>query len=171
MNPTEPNPPSSSAPATSGKAALGWFLAIAVVILAWAGAYALRNGGQDVELTGWAHGLDEGKAKAQEDGRPMVVLFTATWCGPCQHLKQTVLTQPKVHDALQAGYVPVKVDMSNADISDPLIKQYQLEGWPTVIVMSADGTEIKRFAGTAAKPAQSPEDFINWLSTVERQAK
>ena len=167
MNPPEPNPPTTPVPtARSGKSGWFWFLAIAVVVIAWAGAFALRGGDEDVELDGWSHGLDEGKARAQEQDRPMVVLFTATWCGPCQLLKQKVLNQPEVASALQAGFVPVKVDMSDARMDDPLIKQYDLRGWPTLIAMTPEGKEIKRIEGLT-KSAQSPESFNDWLASIK----
>lgn len=164
-HPTDPPQPPANPPRRK-KFGWGWLVAVTLVALAWAGAFALRGGGEEVQLEGWAHGLEEGQAQAKAQDKPMLVMFTATWCGPCQVMKQNVLTRPAVDEALKAGFVPVKVDMSNAGPGDALVQQYGLSGWPTLIAMSPEGEEIKRIEGLAG-PAKSPDTFIDWLDAIE----
>lgn len=141
-----------------------WIVAVLLVFAAWAGAVALR--GEKQVLAGWADGMPTGQQLAQEADKPMIVLFTATWCGPCQKLKKNVLTQPEVHNKLQAGFVPVQIDMtdqSSANPNLPVQQQYQVGGYPTVVAMSPTGEWIESF-----QDDRTPARFLAWL---DRMAK
>ncbi|MFN3165440.1 MAG: thioredoxin family protein [Phycisphaeraceae bacterium] len=168
--PLDPNRDHSSEPALASaykparrKAGWGWLVAVVVVAMVWAGAFALRGGGEAVDLKGWADGLEQGQAQAKAQDKPMVVMFTATWCGPCQTLKQQVLTRPEVDDVLKARFVPVKVDMSDAGPGDALVTRYDLKGWPTMIAMTPQGEEIRRIEGVV-----QTDTFLDWLESIER---
>lgn len=143
-----------------------WGLAVLMVVLAWGGAVALRGGGEKVVLAGWQDGMPAGQAMAQEMDRPMVVLFTAGWCRPCQGLKKSVLTKPEVMEALQAGFVPVQIDMTDLSLNNPnlaVAERYNIQGYPTVLAMDADGQEIGEFKGE-----RSVEGFRDWLAQIDR---
>ena len=143
----------------------GWVVAVLFVALAWGAALQSRSGGGSSELAGWEVGLDAGQAKAQEMDRPMVVLFTASWCGPCQQMKKNVLTQPEVNAALQAGFVPVQVDLTDTSANGPnaqAANRYGVRGIPTVIAMNPDGEPIASFKGE-----RSVAGFNRWLSGIE----
>lgn len=65
-----------------------------------------------------AHGVwhlyDEAKvAKAQDEGKVVVLEFTAEWCLNCKTLEAAVLGRPEVQEALKAdGVYAVKVDLT-----------------------------------------------------------
>lgn len=148
-------PPASSA-------SIVWIVAVAVVILAWLGAHALRGGGGKEVMPGWADGMPAGQRLAQEADKPMVVLFTAGWCPPCQALKKDVLTKDEVRDALQAGFVPVQIDLTDQSADNPNIEvaqRYGVQGIPTVIAMTPDGRPIEAYYGDHTRAA-----FTDWLS-------
>ena len=141
-----------------------WIVAVLLVVVAWAGAMALRGGGEKQVLVGWADGMPAGQQIAQETDRPMIVLFTATWCGYCQTLKKDVLNQPAVQDALRAGFVPVQIDMtdrSSANPNAPVAQQYNISGYPTVLAMSPEGQWIEEFRGE-----RTLDRFIAWLDRM-----
>ena len=143
----------------------GWIIAVALVLLAWVGAYALRGGsGEKAVLAGWQDGMPAGQTVAEEKDRPMIVLFTAGWCPPCQALKKNVLTKPEIHDALQAGFVPVQIDLTDQSAQNPNIavaQQYGVSGIPTVVAMSADGKPIEAYRGK-----HTVESFNSWLARL-----
>lgn len=150
----------------NGKAAkpIGWIIAVLLVVAAWAGAYALRGGGTKHVMDGWADGMPAGQQLAQETDKPMLVLFTAGWCPPCQQLKKNVLTKGEVSDALRAGFVPVQIDLTDQSASNPnmaVAQQYGVQGIPTVMVMTPDGKPIEAYGG-----AYTTDDFTAWLSRL-----
>ena len=48
--------------------------------------------------------------EVMEAGRPLLVLVSADWCGPCQRLKASVLPDPRIRKLLE-GYVCARVDV------------------------------------------------------------
>ncbi|MEO0475653.1 MAG: thioredoxin family protein [Planctomycetota bacterium] len=149
-----------------GSASFGWVVAVLLVAVAWAGAYALRGGGSKDIMLGWVDGMPAGQQLAEESDKPMVVLFTAGWCPPCQSLKKNVLTKDEVTNALQAGFIPVQIDLTDRSASNPnlhVAQQYGVQGIPTVIAMTPDGEPIGTYAG-----GDRVETFTGWL---DRMAK
>ena len=145
---------------------LGWGVAVLLVLAAWVAAYAMRGGGEKVVMTGWQDGLEAGQAAAEELDRPMVVLFTASWCPPCQVLKNSVLTEPAVHDQLLAGFVPVQVDLTDRSSANPNLEtagRYGVQGIPTVLALDAEGSVLSSYRGG---PEAQP--FMDWLASIER---
>lgn len=86
--------------------------------------------------------------------KPVLVDFTATWCGPCQGLVPVL-------DALASeadDYTILKVD---ADENAEAAEHYQVQGLPTLILFE-DGEELVRIVGALSKPALAArlEPFI-----------
>lgn len=143
---------------------IGWMVALLLVGLAWIGAYALRGGGEKQVLPGWADGMPAGQAVAAERDKPMVVLFTAGWCPPCQALKKNVLTRGEVRSALQADFVPVQIDLTDTSSDNPnaaVAQRYGVSGIPAVIAMSPEGEPIEAYTGR-----HTPEGFTAWLNRL-----
>jgi len=68
-------------PHGKAKSHLGWIIALGVVAVVWAAAFAIRGDGAGSGniMPGWADGMEAGQRLAQEHDRPMVVAFTAEW--------------------------------------------------------------------------------------------
>lgn len=84
------------------------------------------------------------KAKQQE--QPMLVDFTATWCGACKELDKFTFADAKVSQ--EAGrFLAVKVDAT--DDEDPVVVQtmesLKVVGLPTVLLFDSSGKEVRRF--------------------------
>lgn len=154
------------------KSVIGWSAAVLLVIGAWALALDLRAPGstQPVHLDGWTEGLDAGKALAAEQDRPMIVLFTASWCGPCQTLKHEVLSQESVADELSEKFVAVKIDLTDRSSSNPnnaVAIRYGVAGIPAVIAIDADGQVINQFD---PRQGNNVGSFMLWLGKAEIEA-
>jgi thiol-disulfide isomerase/thioredoxin len=85
----------------------------------------------------------EAEARAREEGRALLVDFETTWCGPCKLMDEWVYTADAVVDAA-AGLVAVKVD---GDERLDLKERFGVTGFPTVILLSPHGEEMRRASG------------------------
>lgn len=79
-------------------------------------------------------------------GKPTLVDFYATWCGPCV-LMANILneTAPELKESVQM----VKID---TDKYPRIASQYRVEGLPTLVLFSADGRVLDRMEGVVQGP-------------------
>ncbi len=117
------------------------------VVLVSAGAFALISGvGKPTGSLAWEPVTwEQARAKAIDEKRPLLVDFTATWCGACKQLERETFSEPEV--AREAGrFVAVKVDATNDD--DPQVTRamqtMNVVGLPTVLVYDSSGKEAIR---------------------------
>lgn len=89
--------------------------------------------------------------------QPVLVDFTADWCGPCHALKPVL---ERVIPEYEGRVLLAKVD---ADENMKLCGHYRLRGFPTVLLF-IDGAEVGRFAGS--KSPQALREFIDGHVTV-----
>lgn len=83
---------------------------------------------------------------AQKHEQPLLVDFTATWCGACKELDKITFADPAV--SKEAGrFLAVKVDAT--DDEDPVVVQtmqnLKVVGLPTVLLFDSSGREVRRF--------------------------
>jgi thiol-disulfide isomerase/thioredoxin len=87
--------------------------------------------------------VDAALAEAQRAGQPCFLDLVTTWCGPCRTMDELVYTAEAVV-AASRGIVCIKVD---GDERRDLVEQYRVTGYPTGILLSAQGEEVARFTG------------------------
>jgi len=83
------------------------------------------------------------EATARREGKPLFIDFETTWCGPCKLMDQWVYTADSVVNAARA-VVAVKVD---GDDHPDLATGHGVVGYPTMILIGPDGTEMRRLSG------------------------
>ncbi|MFD3548798.1 thioredoxin family protein [Streptomyces sp. NPDC058655] len=97
-----------------------------------------------------AHGVDQvtdadfETAVLGERGRPVLVEFTADWCGPCRQLAP-VLSAIAAQEADR-----LKVVQVDADSSPGAVSRYGVLSMPTLIVFR-DGEPVRQMVGARAK--------------------
>ena len=96
-------------------------------------------------------------AKAQ--GKPVFLYLEAVWCHWCHVMQQQTLSDPVVLEKLAANYVSVRVDH---DANPLLADRFREWGWPVLIFLAADGTEIVKRVGFIA-----PQPFARLLDAIE----
>lgn len=89
------------------------------------------------------HDYQKAMSQAAKEEKRVLVDFEATWCGPCKTMDQLVYTAKDVVEAA-AEIVAVKVD---GDVHRDLAKKYEIGAYPTMILLDADGKEIRRAVG------------------------
>ncbi len=93
----------------------------------------------------FGHDFETAVAEAKAKGKPLLVDFETTWCGPCKQMDAWVYTAAKVADAARAGgIIAVKVD---GDARRDLKKRFKVAAYPTMILLSAEGKELRRKQG------------------------
>lgn len=92
----------------------------------------------------WRSSYRKAYKEAAEKGQPLLVEFTATWCGACQKMQKQTFGDPKVVTFVQSGFVPLAID---ADRHSDLVRGFRIEAFPTTIVVSPELKILKRFSG------------------------
>lgn len=122
----------------------------------------------------WFHDLSTAQRVAKEKNLPILVHFSATWCMPCQKMESAVLNQHVVKDYFGKNLIACKID---GDKYPELLSKYQIETYPTDILLDTTGREIKRNQGDldivdyvqfvkAAGPPQSPRQILVYKPTT-----
>ena len=93
--------------------------------------------------TYWFSGFEKGVAESRKTGRPMLVMFSASWCAPCKMMVAQVFPDKKVKAALN-GMVPVYVD-SEVDVERA--SENGIQAYPTFVCFSADGKAVSTQVG------------------------
>lgn len=136
---------------------------IGASLVTLAGFVALAAWSQPERALTWEKvPFSEARRLADRENRPLLVDFTATWCGACKKLDAATFSDPKVR-AEASRFVAVKVDATQDD--DPQVQTTMADlkviGLPTVLLISSEGGEAARFTDFVG-----PEEFLRSLKTV-----
>jgi thiol-disulfide isomerase/thioredoxin len=94
----------------------------------------------------WFKGdVDAAFSAAKAGNKPVLLYWGAQWCPPCKQLKSAVFSRP---DFIEKSKLFVAVYL-DGDLPDAQKwgDVFRVTGYPTVVVLKADRTEITRIAG------------------------
>ena len=121
-----------------------WFRRPAGLVFLLAGLLMPWEGGPEANMS-WEPYDERRVVAAKEKGKPVMIDFTAAWCGPCHVMDAQVFGRKKVVAAADR-FVRLKADMT--DSGDPrvqeLAQQYSIVAYPTVVLIGSDGIEMSR---------------------------
>lgn len=97
------------------------------------------------EIAWFAGSVEDAFAEAQAASRPVFLFWGAAWCPYCQQLKSSVFTR---RDFIEKSRLFVSVYL---DGDEPGAQKWgetlKVSGYPTVLILRPDGTELMRVAG------------------------
>jgi protein disulfide-isomerase len=108
---------------------------IFIMVLLMGGLLLWRNRSGGNDNIPWRTDFTAAASEAKQQGKPMVVYFTADWCGPCRQMKSKTWSDAAVASALES-YVPVKIDV---DKNSEVALKYRVTSIPRVQIINADG--------------------------------
>jgi len=94
----------------------------------------------------WVEGnVDAAFQQAKASNKPVLLYWGAEWCPPCKQIKSAVFTRP---DFIEKSKLFVAVHL-DGDLPDAQKwgDVFRVTGYPTVVVLKPDRTEITRIAG------------------------
>ena len=105
-------------------------------------------------LVQWREWGEAAFQEAQQQDKPVVVFLVAFWCGYCQQMDETSLSNPNIQALLNAFFIPIRVEESQRPDVD---LRYNQDGWPTIAFLTPVGDPLFSVNYTA------PEPFLDLL--------
>ena len=84
--------------------------------------------------------LPDASKQSEETGKPVLVLATAPWCGPCQAFKRGALSDPEVAKVITDNAIPVYLDI---DKHPQAASMFAVRTIPTLLFVK-DGVVVDR---------------------------
>lgn len=109
-------------------------------------------------------GFEQGLQQARREAKPVLLFFTAPWCGFCHQMAQEAFTDERVV-TLSEQFVCVLID---ADQQPEVCREFRVRGYPTIQFLSPRGVPLNRVTGK--KPGhQLATEMQSALQAVARR--
>ncbi len=118
-----------------------------------------RNAAHSGKRVTFSHNFAGAEKRAAATGKMLFIDFETTWCGPCRTMNKLVYTA----DAVVAAAKPVVAVKVDGDEHPELVKRFQIKAYPTVLLLTPDGTILKRKTGY-----RSVQQIVKFLSLVSK---
>jgi len=110
----------------------------------WGGILAPQQRGLDRGLAGSQTSTGRSHRRAAT-AQPVLLIWGATWCPPCNQLKATLFNQQEFA-LLAQSFVAVQVD-GDLPGAQKLGTRFHVRGYPTTLLLNGQGQEITRLPG------------------------
>ena len=117
-----------------------------------------KEGIQFADLT-----FDQALQQAAAQGKRLFVDCYTTWCGPCKVMNAQVFPDHRLGAYFRDHFIALKIDMEKGE-GPELGKQFNIEAYPTMLVLDPDQTVLKRLVGS-----RGVEDLLNELKELEKK--
>jgi len=127
----------------------------------------LRAGTEGALKLGFRADREAVLAEAASSGRQVLAFFTTDWCSWCRRLEADVFADP----AFQAGsadWLKLVVDAEKGGGVD-YAKAFHVSGYPTIVLLGPDGSEIDRVPGYLPMPdfLATFRDYARGVGTLD----
>lgn len=103
------------------------------------------------ETAGWTSNLEQALETAKKEKKSVLIEFTGSdWCPPCIAMHKNVFSKKEFVEAASAKFVLVVIDFPNGDKklaakNEKYSEKYNIDAFPTVVLLDAAGKEFSRF--------------------------
>src|SRR5262245_55856336 len=127
---------------------------------------------------GWAADVDKAVATAKAEKKDLFVDFTGSdWCIWCKRLDKEVFAHEAFLTAAKKDFVLVALDYPHSDEAkakvpnpkrnDELQDKYSIQGFPTILLMNADGVVY----GQMGYEQGGPEKYVESLAAARKKGR
>ncbi len=102
-----------------------------------------KAAGPTASAVTWTMDYEAGLARAKSTGRPVMLFFTADWCGYCTLIRKEVFAREDVGRAADK-LVNIWLDV---DKERDLARDYRIRGVPSLIFLSPQGEPLGLYNG------------------------
>ena len=151
----------------AGFRAFPWLKAIVgtvclVLATLWITAWAMRGPGID-----WQAYSKATLQQASAQGKPVIIDFYADWCTPCRELEAVTFHHADVVRQARNDFIMIKVDVTKGGnpLHEQLLKQYGVQGVPTIVFLDDRGKERTDLRLVDFLP---PEPFLGRMTDLKK---
>jgi thioredoxin-related protein len=122
----------------------------------------------------WLNDYKKAQQEAKASNKYLLLDFTGSdWCGWCKRLEKEILSQSQFENYARENLVLLEVDFPRAKPQSPelrkqnqeLAQQYQIEGFPTIVVLNGDGQKLWQYDG------YFPDGLAAFIAQLEKLRK
>jgi protein disulfide-isomerase len=122
----------------------------------------------------WLSDYKKAQEEAKTDHKFLLLNFTGSdWCGWCIKFDKDIFSQPPFKDYARNNLVLVELDFPRTKPQSPelrkqnrdLAQQYEVVGFPTIVVLNSDGHKLWQFDGYFPG---GPEAFVAELQKLPK---
>jgi thioredoxin-related protein len=122
----------------------------------------------------WFNDYKKAQQEAKANNKFLLLDFTGSdWCGWCKKLDSEILSQSQFENYARENLVLLEVDFPRAKPqsvelrkqNQELAQQYQVEGFPTIVVLDGDGQKLWQYDG------YFPDGLAAFIARLEKLRK
>ena len=122
----------------------------------------------------WLNDYKKAQQEAKASNKLLLLDFTGSdWCGWCKKFDKEILSQSQFKDYARENLVLVELDFPRAKQQSPELRkqnqelayQYQVQGFPTIVVLDGDGQKLWQYDGYFP---DGPAAFIAQLEKLRK---
>lgn len=91
--------------------------------------------------------------EAKKENKLVFLDAYTTWCGPCKFMDAEILSTAEVSAFVNERCLSVKFDMEKGE-GLTIARQYNIDTYPTYLILEADGTLRNKLVGGSATPGE-----------------
>jgi thiol:disulfide interchange protein len=124
----------------------------------------------------WLTDFSKAQAQAKAEKKMVLIDFNGSdWCPPCKALRKNVFSTPEFEQFAKQSLVLLDVDFprnrpqseEQKKANQALAEKFSIDGYPTVVVLSSDGKELKKKVGYGG---QTAKDFVADLEKLKSKS-